>query len=40
MTDTLKEASFLSAGDLVVLTQGQYSSGGRTTDSMAVFEVP
>ena len=40
MTDMLKEASFLSTGDLVVLTQGQFSSGGRTTDSMAVFEIP
>ncbi len=40
MTGMLKEAALLSAGDQVVLTQGQFSSGHRTTDSMAIIRIP
>jgi pyruvate kinase len=40
MTSMLKEAALLSTGDQVVLTQGQFSSGHRTTDSMAIIRIP
>jgi hypothetical protein len=36
----LKEAALLSTGDQVMLTQGQFSSGHRTTDSMAIIRIP